>query len=57
MFETDSWCFLGGEQNAKKLNSLVDFLEQTSDGYTEQQPRRYLPKGVKYGRPKISYTS
>ena len=55
--EKSSWCFLGGEKNAKKLNSLVDFLEQKPDGYTEQQPRRFLPRGVKYGRSKVSYTS
>ena len=55
--EKSSWCFLGGEQNAKKLNSLVDFLEQKPDDYTVQQPRRHLPESLKYGRPKISYTS
>jgi hypothetical protein len=55
--EKSSWCFLGGEQNAKKLNSLVDFLEQKPDGYTVQQPRRCLPKSVKYGRSKVTYTS
>ena len=55
--EKSSWCFLGGKQNAKKLNSLVDFLEQKPDGYTEQQPRRFLPRGVKYRRSKVSYTS
>ena len=55
--EKSSWCFLGGEQSAKKLNSLVDFLEQKPDGYTVQQPRRCLPKRVKYGRSKVTYTS
>ena len=55
--EKSSWCFLEGEQNAKKLNSLVDFLEQKPDGYTAQQPRRHLPPSVKYGRPKFTYTS
>ncbi|KAM0799581.1 hypothetical protein BDR22DRAFT_890168 [Usnea florida] len=34
--EKSSWCFLGGEQNAKKLNSLVDFLKQKPDGSTVQ---------------------
>ena len=52
--EKSSWCFLGGEQNAKKLIFLVDFLEQKPDGSTVQQPRR---KSVKYGRSKVTYTS
>lgn len=55
--EKSSYCFLGGEQNAKNLNSLVDFLEQKPDGYTMQQPRRCLPESVKYGRSKVTYTS
>ena len=55
--EKSLWCFLGGEQNAKKLNSFVDFLEQKPDGYTVQQPRRCLPRSVKYGRSKVTYTS
>ena len=56
-FEESSWCFLGGGHSAKKINSLVDFLEQKPDGYTMQQPRRHLHQSVKYERPKISYTS
>ena len=55
--EKSSWCFPGGEQNAKKLDSLVDFLEQKPDGYTVQQPRRCLSKSVKYGRSKVICTS
>lgn len=55
--EKSSWCFLGGEQSAKNFNSLVDFLEQKPDGYTVQQPRRCLPKSVKYGGSKVTYTS
>ena len=54
--EKSSWCFLGGEKNTKQLNSLVDFLEQKPDSYTSQQPRRYLPKSVKYGRSRFTYT-
>lgn len=36
------WVTLQGEQNVKKLNSLVDFLEDRDEAWTEKQPRRYL---------------
>jgi hypothetical protein len=52
-----SWCKCAGEASAKKLDSLVDFLEGKSEEYTEAQPRRFLDRNKGRGRNQISYTS
>lgn len=51
------WATLSGEDNTKKLNSLVDFLDGKDEQWTEQQPRRFLDQKKGRGRPKPSYTS
>jgi hypothetical protein len=55
--EKELWAVLGGECNTKKLNSLVDFLEDKDEGWTERQPRRFLGKNKFLGRMKPSYTA
>jgi hypothetical protein len=55
--EKELWEVLGGECNMKKLNSLVDFLEDKDEGWTERQPRRFLDRNKFRGRMKISYTA
>ena len=55
--EKEMWTVLGGECNTKKLNSLVDFLEDKDEGWIERQPRRFLDRNKFLGRMKISYTS
>jgi hypothetical protein len=55
--EKELWAVLGGECNTKKLNSLVDFLEDKDEGWTERQPRRFLDRNKFLGRMKISYTA
>ena len=42
--EKELWATLGGKCNTKKLNSLVDFLEGKDEGWTEQQPRRFIDR-------------
>ena len=55
--EKELWATLGGEGNTKKLNSLFDFFEGKDEGWTEQQPRRFLDRNRFRGRMRISYTS
>jgi hypothetical protein len=47
-----AWYKQKGDVNAKKLNSLVDFLEGRDIEYTEAQPRRWLDKCAGRGRLK-----
>ena len=55
--EKELWTTLRGECNTKKLNSLVDFLEDKDEDWAEQQPRRFLDRSKLFGRTKTSYTS
>lgn len=54
--QKQQWKTWKGEKNAKKLNSLVDFLENREDGWTETQPRRFLDRNRGRGRDKAMYT-
>lgn len=40
----ECWAKLKGTCNAKKLNSLVDFLDGKDDDWTAEQPRRFLDR-------------
>lgn len=54
--EREIWAALGGTCNAKKLNSLVDFIEGMDDDWTAQQPRRFLDRNKGKGRMSTTYT-
>lgn len=54
--EKEQWITWKGEKSAKKLNSLVDFLEHRNDIWTESQPRRFLDRNLSRGRKNIMYT-
>jgi hypothetical protein len=41
------------KNNIMKLNSLVDFLEDKEEEWTERQPRRFLDRNSGRGRRKI----
>lgn len=51
------WSATSGDCNIKKLNSLVDFLEDKDDDWMESQSRRFLDKNYSRGRYRVSYTS
>jgi hypothetical protein len=51
------WSRTSGDCNIKKLNSLVDFLEDKDEDWTENQPRRFLDRNHARKRFKKSYTS
>jgi hypothetical protein len=51
------WSVTSGDYNIKKLNSLVDFLEDKDDDWMESQSRRFLDKNYSRGRYRVSYTS
>ncbi len=46
-----------GQGNIKKLNSLVDFLEDKDEDWIAKQPRRFLDRDHSRKRFKTSYTS
>lgn len=45
-----------GIKNAKRANSLVDYLEDKSIEFTETQPRRFLGKNLARGRSGHQFT-
>ncbi|KAK6513418.1 hypothetical protein TWF281_005044 [Arthrobotrys megalospora] len=50
------WAALGGDCNAKKLNSLVDFLDGMDEEWRARQPRRFLDRSIRLKRLAIGYT-
>ncbi len=55
--EREFWSRSSGDYNIKKLNLIVDFLENKDKDWTENQPRRFLDKNYARKRFKTSYTS
>jgi hypothetical protein len=55
--EKEFWHRTKGDCNIKKLNSIVDFLEDKDADWTEKQPRRFLDRNHGRKRFKTSYTS
>lgn len=55
--QREYWAVLKGANNTKILNSLVDFLDGKDEEWTENQPRRFLPRSVSRNRTKICYTT
>jgi hypothetical protein len=53
---TRKWAQCSGIKNAKRANSLVDYLECKSIEFTENQPRRVLRKNLGRGRSGVHFT-
>lgn len=51
------WYRTSAQGNIKKLNSLVDFLEDKDGDWIATQPRRFLDRDYSRKRFKTSYTS
>lgn len=52
----ESWYKWKTDCDTKKINTLVDYLDGESEGYTEKQSRRFLPKKKEKGKDVRSET-